>query len=124
MSRHIRAALLPSDHSSPHLIAIKTILLEPNAPNSTLGHHPDFRKYWGGAKGWEWRLATTYVVEGEEGDGEELNGKYWLWRCLAEGRLGGNKWVGECMVSELRLFWDGDGDEGCVVKHYYSSVDG
>lgn len=96
MGGHIRALLLPSDRSPPHLIAIKTIRLEPGAPNSELGHHPDLRKYWG-MQGWERRGAMGFVVgEGDEGEGgsEKLRGKYWLWRSGASGWLVGNQWVG------------------------------
>lgn len=92
MGRHIRVLLIPSDGSSMHAIHIKTILLEPNAPNSELGHHPDFRKYWG-SRGWERRVATPLIISGESST--SMNGKYWLFRSLADAHLELNRHVGE-----------------------------
>lgn len=92
MGRHIRALLIPSDGSPLHLIQIKTIALEPNAPSSQLGHHPSLLKYWG-SKGWERRIATPMAINSSTL--AVLNGKYWLFRSLADAQLELNKHAGE-----------------------------
>ena len=107
MGRHIRALVIPSDGSPLHLIHIKTVNLEANAPNSELGHHPNLQKYWG-PKGWERRIATPMTVDSSTL--KVLNGKYWLFRSLADAQLELNKHVGEhCFGDAFVVKVDGDG---------------
>ena len=92
MGRHIRALLIPSDGTPMHLIQLKTILIPPDAPSPTLGHHPDLRKYWG-LSGWERRIATPLTIADHANP--RLNGKYWLFRSQADAHLELNKHVQE-----------------------------
>ena len=109
MGRHIRALLVPSDGTPMHLICIKTIEVSPTDPNPSLGHHPDLRKYWGLA-GWERRIATSLTISGESNP--KLNGKYWLFRSLADAHLGINKHVGEhCFGDAFVVKVVGDGGD-------------
>ena len=113
MGRHIRVLVIPSDGYEFHMIHIKTVSLEENAPNSELGHHPDFHRYWG-LEGWERRIATPMKVEGSTIS--SLNGKYYLFRSLADAHLEPNKHVGDhCfgdafVVKVLDDGMDGQGD--------------
>ena len=75
-----------------HLICIKTITIASSDPNPSLAHHPDLRKYWGSA-GWERRVATSLTISDESNT--KLNGRYWLFRSLADAHLEINKHAGE-----------------------------
>jgi len=110
MGRHIRALLIPSDGSPHHLIFLKTITLSPTAPDLHLGHHPDLRKYWG-PSGWERRVATPLLVTADPVP--ELNGKYWLFRSLADAHLQPNKHVGgHCFGDAFVVRVVSDGGDG------------
>ncbi|KAK4694912.1 hypothetical protein P7C71_g2737, partial [Lecanoromycetidae sp. Uapishka_2] len=112
MGRHIRTLLIPSDGSPLHLIQIKTIALEPNAPSSELGHHPNLVKYWG-FRGWERRTATPMTVD--DSPIPALNGRYWLFRSLADAELELNKHVGEHCFGDafvVKVVTDGMDEKG------------
>ena len=112
MGYHIRVLLIPSDGSPMHTIYVKTIHLEPNAPNPELGHHPYFRKYWG-SQGWERRVATPLNISDESV--KRLNGRYWLFRSLADAHLELNQHVGEHCFGDafvVKVLSDGEDEKG------------
>lgn len=112
MGRHIRALIIPSDGSPLHLIFLKTINIQPNAPNTHLGHHPDLRRYWG-LSGWERRIATPLLVSDDPV--ARLNGRYWLLKSLADAHLQPNKHVGEHCFGDafvVRVTGDGGDERG------------
>ncbi|KAK0509646.1 hypothetical protein JMJ35_008040 [Cladonia borealis] len=115
MGRHIRALIIPSDGSPLHMIHIKTVNLEPHAPSPSLGHHPDFHKYWGLA-GWEHRIATPMQISNQTLSC--LNGKYYLFQCLlgpdagleANKHIGGGRCYGDAFI--VRVLDDGGDGRG------------
>ncbi|KAL2043611.1 hypothetical protein N7G274_003918 [Stereocaulon virgatum] len=112
MGRHIRVLVIPSDGYEFHMIHIKTVALEANAPNAELGHHPDFHRYWG-LEGWERRIATRMRVENSTLS--ILNGKYYLFRSLADAHLEPNKHVGGHCFGDafvVKVLDDGTDEQG------------
>lgn len=114
MGRHLRALIIPSDGSPLHMVHIKTVNLEPNAPNASLGHHPDFHKYWG-LPGWARRVATPMQISNQSLSC--LNGKYYLFRSLlADAHLepnkhiGGGRCYGDAFI--VRVLDDGGDEKG------------